>query len=52
MTSSTRIAGLLGPALIAICITEWMNLDVFTAAIDPSFAPFVYLNGTSYTTIG
>ena len=46
MTNSTRIARLLGPALIAMTITEWMNLDVFTAAIGPSFAPHVYLNGT------
>jgi len=46
MTNSTRIAGLLGPTLIAISITEWMNLGAFTAAIGPSFAPHVYLNGT------
>ena len=46
MTNSVRIAGLLGPALIAISITEWMNLDIFAAAIGPSFAPHVYLNGT------
>lgn len=46
MTNSSRIAGLLGPTLIAISITEWMNLGVFVAAIGPSFAPHVYLNGT------
>jgi uncharacterized membrane protein YhaH (DUF805 family) len=46
MINSWRIAGLLGPTLIAISITEWMNLGVFTAAIGPSFAPHVYLNGT------
>ena len=46
MTNSVRIAGLLGPTLIAISITEWMNLDVFRAAIGPSFAPHVYLDGT------
>jgi uncharacterized membrane protein YhaH (DUF805 family) len=46
MMNSTRIAGLVGPALIAISVTEWMNLGVFTAAIGPSFAPHVYLNGT------
>ena len=46
MTSSTRIAGLLGPTLIALSITEWINLGIFTAAIGPSFAPHVYLNGT------
>ena len=46
MTNSTRIAGLLGPTLIPLSITEWMNLGVFTAAIGPSFGPHVYLNGT------
>jgi hypothetical protein len=46
MTNSTRIAGLIGPTAIAISITEWMNLGVFTAAMGPSFAPHVYLNGT------
>jgi uncharacterized membrane protein YhaH (DUF805 family) len=46
MTNSSRIAGLLGPTLLALSITEWMNLGVFAAAIGPSFAPHVYLNGT------
>ena len=46
MTNSRRIAGLVGPTLIAITVTEWMNLGVFTAAIRLSFAPHVYLNGT------
>lgn len=46
MTNSTRIAGLLGPTLIALSITEWMNLGVFVASLGPSFGPHVYLNGT------
>ena len=46
MTDSKRIAGLLGPTLIVISITEWMNLDVFTAAVGPSYGPHVYLDGT------
>ena len=46
MTNSKRIAGLVGPAAIAISITEWMNLDVFTAAAGPSYGPHVYLDGT------
>ena len=46
MPNSAYIARLLGPALIGITVTEWMNLDIFTAAIGPSFAPHVYLNGT------
>jgi hypothetical protein len=46
MTNSAHIAKLLGPALIGITVTEWMNLDIFTAAMGPSFATHVYLNGT------
>ena len=46
MSNSAHIARLLGPALIGITLTECMNLDVFTAAIGPSFAAYVYLNGT------
>jgi uncharacterized membrane protein YhaH (DUF805 family) len=46
MTNSKRIAGLLGPTLIAIAITEAMNLRSLTAFIGPSHAPLVYLNGT------
>ncbi len=46
MPNSAYIAKLLGPALIGITVAEWMNLDIFTAAIGTSFAPHVYLNGT------
>ena len=46
MTNSAHIARLLGPALIGITVTEWMNLDVFAAALGPSFATHVYLDGT------
>jgi hypothetical protein len=46
MTNSAHIAKLLGPALIGITVTEWMNLDIFTAAMGPSFATHVYLDGT------
>ena len=46
MPNSTYIGKLLGPALIAVSVTEWMNLDVFMAATGPSFAPHVYLSGT------
>ncbi len=46
MPNSAYIARLLGPALIGITVTEWINLDIFTAAIGPSFATHVYLNGT------
>jgi len=46
MSNSAYVGKLLGPALIGVTVTEWINLDVFSAAIGPSFAPHVYLNGT------
>jgi hypothetical protein len=46
MPNSVYIGKLLGPVLIGVTVTEWINLDVFTAAIGPAFAPHVYLNGT------
>ena len=46
MPNSIYIAKLLGPALIGITVTEWLNLDVFAAAIGPTFATHVYLDGT------
>lgn len=42
MANSRQIAGLLGPSLIAVSITESINLDIF---VDSS-AHLVYLNGT------
>lgn len=41
MAHSRQLAGLLGPSLIAVSITESMNLNIFS---DTS-AYFVYLNG-------
>jgi len=46
VSNSIRLAGLLGPTLIVLAITEWLNMDVFIAATGPSFGPHVYLNGT------
>jgi hypothetical protein len=46
MSDSKQIAKLLGPALIGITVTEWINLDVFRSAIGPAFAAHVYLSGT------
>lgn len=46
MSNSVHMAKLLGPALIGLTITEWMNLDIFAAASGPSFAMHVYLDGT------
>ena len=44
MTDSRRIAGLLGPTLIALAVTEAMNLRVM--AENPAAVGLVYLNGT------
>ena len=44
MTNSKPIAGLLGPTLIALAITEAMNLR--TLASTPAPVGVVYLNGT------
>ena len=46
ITDSKRIAGLLGPTLIALSITEAMHLRFLTTFIGPSHGPLVYLNGT------
>lgn len=46
MANSAHIARLLGPALIGITLTEWLNLDIFAAAAGPAFAAHVYLDGT------
>lgn len=46
MTDSKRIAGLLGPTLIALSITEAMHLRFLATFIGPSHGPLVYLNGT------
>ncbi len=42
MTNSKQIAGLLGPTLIALAITESMNLPIW----ENTPAPVVYLAGT------
>jgi hypothetical protein len=42
VASSKRIAGLIGPVLIAVAMSEWINLRAFAA--NP--LPVVYLNGT------
>ena len=44
MTNSRRIAGLLGPTLIAIAVSEWINLDLMLR--NPAPVVLVYLNGT------
>ena len=44
MTNSRQIAGLLGPTLIVLAVTEAMNLS--TLASHPASVGLVYLNGT------
>lgn len=46
MANSRNIAGLLGPTMIAIAVSEALNLRMLTSFIGPSHAPLVYLNGT------
>ena len=44
MTNSIRIAGLLGPTLVAIAVSEWINLPIMLS--NPAPVVLVYLNGT------
>lgn len=41
MTDSRQLAGLIGPTMVALGVTEAINMDVFANQI----APVVYLNG-------
>jgi hypothetical protein len=43
MADSKSIAGLIGPTLVAISISEWINLRTLWANVSPSI---IYLNGT------
>ena len=42
MTTSKRIAGLIGPTLIVVTISETMNFHIWASNI----APMIHLNGT------
>ena len=42
MTDSRQLAGLIGPTMLAVGVTEAINMEVFSNQI----APVVYLNGT------
>jgi hypothetical protein len=42
MTKSQQLAGLIGPSLVALGVTEAINFHIFEQQI----APVVYLNGT------
>ena len=46
MTNSQRIAGLLGPILIALSVSEALNLRLLTEQIGPNLVHVIYLNGT------
>jgi hypothetical protein len=46
MANSRNIAGLLGPTMIAVALSEALHLRMLTSFIGPSHAPLVYLNGT------
>jgi hypothetical protein len=46
MTTSTQIAGLLGPTLIAVSVSEAINFRSLTAYAGPALVPVIYLNGT------
>ena len=48
MTNSRQLAGLLGPTMIALGLTEALNIHIFDAQI----APVVYLNGTVLFVVG
>jgi uncharacterized membrane protein HdeD (DUF308 family) len=45
MTNSKHIAGLIGPTLIALCISEAINLRIL-ATSNANLPSVVYLNGT------
>src|SRR5207248_356193 len=40
--SSKKLAGLIGPTLVVLAITEFINLDIWTTNV----AQVIYLNGT------
>ena len=46
MTDSKKLAGLVGPAMIALGATEAMHLDIWEAASGPAMPPLNYFNGT------
>ena len=48
MVDSRQIAGLIGPTMVALGVTEVINMDVFEKQI----APVVYLNGTIFFVAG
>ena len=52
MTNSKRIAGLLGPVLVALSVSEALNLGLLTAEFGPNLVQVVYLNGALLFVVG
>ncbi len=48
MTDSRQLAGLIGPTMVVLGVTEALNWDMFAGQI----APVVYLNGTILFVVG
>ena len=46
MTNSKKIAGMLGPVLVVLSISEALNLRLMMAEIGPTAVHVIYLNGT------
>lgn len=46
--NSRELAGMIGPSLLAVSLTEAMNLDIFSS----HSAPLIYLNGTLLFIVG
>ena len=52
MADSKQLAGLVGPALIALSISETLNFDIWTSLTAQALAPVAYLNGTILFVVG
>jgi hypothetical protein len=52
MTDSKQLAGLIGPALIALAVSETLNLGIWRSVPAESLAPVTYLNGTILFVVG
>jgi hypothetical protein len=45
-SDSKQLAGLIGPTLIALSLSEALNLDIWTSITAQVLAPLIYLNST------
>jgi hypothetical protein len=46
MAESRQLAGLVGPTLIVLAVSEALNLGIWTTVSAQALAPVIYLNGT------